>query len=427
MALKGIGFRGDFLFLARQWPDLLFLISFIFVALMRFERIESVSIRSGISIWMMLFVIYSVLLSASIGANNNAIAFSEIFILLRFTALYGFIVILSPSTTQIHFSISLILLSSMFQFIVGLMQFAGGEEVFQFFKPLDYNSVFSNIERSFTSNREGDRQMIIGSVGDFISFAYVIAIGMFIAIASDISRVKRVTVFFAFFALLFYSGSRTVFLGSFFSILYFYILTNSIDKKVISIIVVATVGIIGFVVMGSLSESVEYRYSSFLAIFSPQIIENLLNQRLGTLIYITPNYILSGDFLIGMSPDRFYLAEYVEQRYVGVPWILNAVLTNVVEDFYLLTLFLYYGLTGFLLLLVIFIVLWRMCWKVYRYFDRFVGALGILMLLGAGVFNIANQALEVRMFAVFFWMIMGFNCVILREKRKSVANTFSAQ
>lgn len=416
--LRYIGASGTSLFLLRQWPDFLTVLLLLTVFLYRATQ-TSLSLRhTSLIPWVFFFAIYSIGLTLVIQDNSNAIAFSNMFVLLRFTSIFWAIVLIEPSSREMARVVYLIAISVTVQAFLGWAQFFMGGAFLEAFKPADYASIVDGLERSFTTNRAIDRRILIGSMGDFISFSYFIAIGIFVTFMSPNRSWRTAVRLIMLYSVLFLAGSRTVFLCAVVAPLAFWAWKSSLERRLFYTVVSPPLIVIVFFFLQSFVGSAEYDYDTFAAIFSPRILESLMNQRLGVVVFIVPEYIASNDFLLGLSPDFVYAVDHISSEYRSVPQILLATLTGTIEDLYLVCLFLYYGLIGFSLLVIIFATLWKTCRAVYYSDMRIIGGLGILLLISSIFFNVGNQAFENRAFSFYFWLIMGLNGSLLYRRRR---------
>ena len=230
----------------------------------------------------------------------------------------------------------------------------------EFFKPVDYSSSITGIERSFTSNREAASRTLIGTTGDFVSFSYMMALGVMTTYFSKINKNLKFVLCLLFLLLLFMAGSRTVVLGTIIAMALFAWFESRIDKQVLVLLLLMLCLTPIAWLMEDYTQLRVYSYEGYLALFDKRTLESLLNQRLGVQLYVIPEFIRSGDFLLGLSPDRFFISDRVGIDYTGVPIVLQRVLPEVLEDVYPSALFIYYGLPGLTLTIVIVTKLYRM-------------------------------------------------------------------
>ena len=211
--LKLSGSSGASLFLLRQWPDICIFLMYSLAAATRFARRTQFGERWR-GLWVIGFLLWAIVISVATQGNNLGVALSEIYVLFRFVALYGLIALLQPSASEVRSIVGLLIFSAATQALLGCIQLIGGPQVMEFFKPVDYSSSITGIERSFTSNREAASRTLIGTTGDFVSFSYMMALGVMTTYFSKINKNLKFVLCLLFLLLLFMAGSRTVVLGT---------------------------------------------------------------------------------------------------------------------------------------------------------------------------------------------------------------------
>jgi hypothetical protein len=411
-------------FLLRQTTDVAIISLFVWVLLTQIVRKGTVvTSRVGVEVLFLCFVLWAILLSALTSGSDVGTNFSEIYVISRYGLLFYSVIALKPTENEIAKLIKYISLSVLLQMCIGYAQFVGGDTVKVFFSARDYTNSISEVARSFTINRVDARAALSGTTGDFINFAYLMAVGLILYVTIPGRLVKRIIIMALVGVVLFLSGSRAISISVIFVVLgYVLWIRNVLARYLVFAVIFAVIFPVFFILM-DLAKSVEYDYVSFWALFREETIISLLNQRLGMLVFFMPEFIASGDFIVGLSPDRFYIADVARRNYEGMPLVLISVFDQVFEDFYFIALFAYYGFVGFALYMTIF-------WKIFRvarelqesgdYLTRRVATISVLLLIIAIPLNIANQAFEARYFSFYLWLFAG---LVVHMKRVQLVNS----
>lgn len=366
----------------------------------------------------MLFFCYAIAISIFSTQANLATSGSEIFVLNRFVFLAMALPYVVNSERKVHkltrFLFALIIL----QAAIGMLQLIGGQTVIDLFRPNDYSNVLTGDSRSFTSNRGLSRNMLIGSMGDFISFGYMMLLGMIFAIA----RLKRGTGTFAllllFLTLIFFSGSRTIFLAALVLLALYVFSRARLIWRVAMVLITLVVVPIGFAILTQLAAAVRFEYTNFLSLFSTQMISALMNQRLGHLFLYLPTLLGDPMVLIGFSPDRSLIERYIFENYSQqLPYTYLATFYYTLEDFYPIALLSYYGLIGTALFYL----------AQYRIFagaksDRTsdspvlaqAATIVFWAIIGINILSLGNQSFENRGLSFMFWTSVGLYASAIR-------------
>lgn len=257
--------------------------------------------------------------------------------------------------------------------------------------------------------------MLIGSVGDFISFGYIVAILIFITLASSLNIDSRLVVAILLLAVLYFGGSRMIFLGTFVLTMGYFARAYSMQRRTILILALSFFFLIAVEFFLQSGVGAEYDYDDFAALFSPLFIQSLLNQRLGIIVYLLPEVLASPRVIFGFSPDRFYFADYVWAEFLSVPTNLVLVLPGILEDVYIAALLVYYGVVGLAIIVLVYARVCRVCLFNLRRGAEDLAILGLLLLIAGVFFSFANQVYENRVFSFYFWLVMGLNAVAAND------------
>jgi hypothetical protein len=304
--------------------------------------------------------------------------------------------------------LSLIILT---QVVIGVIQQFGGPPVIDFFRPNEYSNFMTGSERSFTSNRGLSRHMIIGTVGDFLSFGYIIFAGIIFLLARQPWQLHTYLLLIILLVMVFLSGSRTIFLSSLAVILF----TLFIKAKPGTRILLLVVGLIGvppsILFLINRAAGIEFEYSAFLAIFRPEFVESLMNQRLGHVFLYLPQFVVQPEAIFGLSPDRA-LATVFANTSLGkdLPYVFMATFNETLEDFYPAALITYYGLVGSTLFYSMYFRILLSAWRRRNHNNDLTAYLARLVLFFVAIahlLSLANQSFENRSFALILWVIVG--------------------
>ncbi|MGV0817249.1 hypothetical protein [Martelella sp. AMO21009] len=424
-----LGLSGGTLFLARAAVDLSSVVLFVLAATAATLRSRTISL-SGIRYErpFMLFFCYSIVISlistqASLLTNG-----SEIFVLNRFVFLAMALPYVVNSDQKVQRLLRFLFVLIIFQATIGILQLLGGPSVIDLFKPNDYSNILTGDARSFTSNRSLSRRMLIGSMGDFISFGYMMLFGMIFAIA----RLKRgpgtVALLLMFLALVFFSGSRTIFLAALVLLTLYLFSRARVAWRVMMVLIILLIAPIVLNIFSQMAASTTFEYTSFLGIFNPKFIDALLNQRLGHVVLYLPKLLGDPMALIGFSPDRRLVEQYVLENYgQQLPYIYLATFYHTLEDFYPIALLSYYGLIGTALF---YLAQYRIFAgaKAGRKSDNPLLAQPARIvfwgIIGINILSFGNQSFENRGLSFMFWLSVGLyasaiKCTNLKHKLKT--------
>lgn len=237
---------------------------------------------------------------------------------------------------------------------------------------------------------------------------------------------------FIFVVLILSSGSRAVALVS--SVLAVIHVIRSCERMAVIwsgfAVVFVAMGVLGYlVVTDSGLGSIDRR--SLWFIFTPDYIEQAMNQRLGLVVYILPVFLLTTRSLIGFSPDKHYFVEYVGELGLPIPTILLEVLAMVLEDVYWVAIYIYYGLIGTVFWGSYIVTIGRTLRESIGFSVETqcaaVCRTALLLLLVSVPLNLVNQAYEVRAFSFYLWLFCGLALVSMRQPPFRQSNYASAK
>ena len=403
---------GITLFLMRALADMLSVLIFLYVFIRNIYENRPFPISGiGYERCFFLFLIYSVFISVVSLNSNPGTNFSEILVLNRFVFLAMTTPFIVTSTIKAERLLSFLWIMVILQLVFGLTQVIGGPAVVEFFKPNDYSNFIAGSERSFTSNRDIDRRMLIGSLGDFISYGYILLFGLVLLSCRVIT--VRYRVLFVFFTLImiFLTGSRIIFLASIFLWLGYIFLRMPLKIKVVALVLFVSVVPPALLAMLEIASGVQFEYNSFVSLFKPEFVQALMSQRLGHLLLYLPQLFSDPIVIIGLSPDKPLVEAYALEQYGNeLPYVFLATFAGTLEDFYPAALISYYGLIGASLFYGVYYLIIKAAWadRVSE-FTLLTRMSHVILLLGVAmhILSLGNQSFENRGLSLMFWVSVG--------------------
>ncbi len=411
-ALGITGVSGPGLFFLRATVDILFVVVFIY-AVTR-STVEKTTWRlsgTGYEKFFFIFLSYSIVISLISTQSSLGVNVAEILVLNRFVFLALIIPMIVNTEKRILRLQKFIWVMVLLQAFIGLAQLLGGEPVLQLFTPSDYSNVLSGSDRSFTSGRGYDRQMLIGTVGDFISFGYVLAFGLLMQMSQRRIAVREYLWILALLLMIFFAGSRTIFLCATATLAAYTFFSLSQKGRFIFSLVILAVMTPVLLALYELAIRSEYVGTSLLALFRPEFLEVVMNQRLGHALLYLPKFIFDTNVIFGLSPDKYFAAAYATAKFGNeLPYVFLATFAETLEDFYPVALITYYGLVGsgvfYFFHYKIFIAAWRD--KSSQIDSLYLTSRQVLLALAlAHFFSLGNQSLENRSWALLLWISVG--------------------
>jgi len=426
--LSLMGLTGITLFLARSLVDALSLIVFAYAVFRNtLERRAFNLSGTNYEKVFFAFLIYSVVISIITQSSSLGVNAAEIFVLNRFIFIALTVPLLASSEKDVQRLMLFVWAMILLQLLIGAVQFIGGPPVIDIFRPNDYSNVMAGTDRSFTSNRGLDRSMLIGTVGDFISFAYVMCFGVLLLLAKKVLRIRDIVALTAFLSFVFLSGSRTIFLCTFTIIVLTLLYRMPLHWRLFSFsgIFIVTIPLIG--ILFDVAAAMEYQGTSFWALFRPELLSSLMNQRLGHALLYLPKFLTDPNSFFGLSPDRFYVADYVNQVYTSeLPYRFLYSFADTVEDFYPSALISYYGIFGASIFYLMQLKLFTHAVKTSSDQNEVLAQtsrLVLLLIITLNLLSFGNQSFENRGLSLLFWITIGAynSLLILRRKTDSVS------
>ena len=423
-----VGLSGAALFFSRSVIDILSIVVFSYAVLRNtLERRPFQLSGTNYEKFFFAFFLYSIAISLVNWKSSLGINIAEIVVLNRFVFLALSVPLLVSDERDIGKLLSFIWVMIFIQMGIGTVQAVGGSTVIDFFRPNDYSNIMAGTERSFTSNRGLDRNMLIGTLGDFISFAYVLAFGVILLLTKASLRARDLILLVLLLALIFLSGTRTVFLCALFVAIVYLIYRIPRRWRLLAVTCCIIGGASIIAVLLEIAANMEYIGTSFWALLRPELLSGLMNQRLGHLVLYLPLFITDPQAIIGLSPDRFYVANYVNQTYgFDLPYRFLYSFTDTLEDFYPSALISYYGLIGASLFYMAQFQLLKSALVSRSDSNETLARISrmvLLLIIATNLLSLGNQSFENRGLSLMLWMTIGaYSSLLIFKRNGSVSN-----
>ncbi|MEH6607775.1 MAG: hypothetical protein V7696_00285 [Halioglobus sp.] len=312
------------------------------------------------------------------------------------------------------------------QCFIGLVQWLVGYPALEFFAPKGLQDLFG-MRRGSMIDRGRDDLEIFGTFRNTIGFAYLMLIGLVVLLVSQRPSINYKLIFSISLAvcLCYLSGSRIVLLLMLALLaLRFLGLENDwikLRKWFVLGPVLLVIAIYAY--LGVLSLDLELQRGSMAYIFSPKILEGLMNQRLGIITLILPQVATDPMLLIGYGADKFSLAANIANT-VDVPnQVLVDLLDQTLEDVYWIAILFYYGYVGFFLWILFFFMVYNQLAKVEIGMPTWVVEscrVAKILLLASIPLNFVNQAFENQIFSLALWTFAAITVAAMRQSARTL-------
>lgn len=418
---------GDTTYLVlRELPDLIILsmAGLLLVKWLLAERSIPIA-GGGIDVYLALFVFWAFV---TILMNPGADIFTGILnikAILRYVLLLYILLMLDPTPEQIDGFLNWLGIVIFVQAIIGILQFFGGDSVTELLAARHVSEAIGGVRKIFTGGREGNDLM--GTMGDTISFGYFMMLGLILQLSVRPSlSLLRAGAVFVFLVLTFLSGSKAIFLTSL-MIIYGFLVSRMGLKKVLmgTLLLLPILLFIGYMAYMAIPDSMIEAAS---AAFS-YMMAGMMNSRLGIVVYILPKIILTPHNIIGFSPDKKFISEYVFAAFPSVPVILLSVLPKVLDDVYWVAMYFYYGLVGFTLWILFLLSVYRRIKRIKVMQESinplfsYIETVSITLMLASIPLNFLDQTFEVRSFSFYLWLFCGLAFVHRRQALAAMGNS----
>ena len=407
----------------RQLIDLIVFSMFALLVLKRLFTGRSVPvIGRGCDVLLFLFLACAALTSL-LNHADVALSIANIKALLRYILLIYIILLLDPTEKQIIRLLRWIGAAIIGQLFIGIFQYAGGFAARDFLAARHVSDNVAGIATDFTGDRFEDINDLMGTMGNTIAFGMFLLVGISMWLVSHrLGRLRYWLGFFLLFIPIYLTGSRSVVLSALFLLLVNYGLVFNFTKLARKILLLVPL-VIPFLFLSDYLIDTE-NHKSFSYIFTPDYIQEALNQRLGILVYLGPHISFSSHSLLGYSPDKFIFIDFVHAHLKMVPQILVDVLEYVIEDVYWVALFIYYGWVGLIIWGLFLFQIWKKLTFIREQFISptlmHLSSTALLLLIVSIPLNFLNQAFEVRAFSFYLWLICGLTLAFYRRVQRDM-------
>ena len=207
---------------------------------------------------------------------------------------------------------------------------------------------------------------------------------------------------------IFFSGSRAYLLIAIAYVLYGFLKMRS-WQILFTVLLIAPFTLLIELDLGSTN-------NDFFFFLSPSYINVAMQQRLGVVVELLPQYVSSVDFLLGYGSDKAYAVERLSDDF-SFQFLSVLNLPYIIEDVYWFTMLVYYGLFGTVCFAIYLIGMGKACKEIYffsgwllrKYLAVFLWSLLALVVLG-----FTGQVVEIKVFSFYFWFFSG---VVLFARR----------
>ncbi len=416
--LKWLPVSDQMYLLLRQVPDFLVFGLAGMLLLGKLSSSKRILIIGGsVDVYIFLFIgwaFITIMLNPAADLLTGAL---NIKALLRYVLLIYILLILNPTEKQIENLIKYFWIVLLAQVVIGILQLFGGVTMRDFLAAKNVYEGIGGFTKQFTGDKFEGVNDLMATMGDTVSYAYFLLIGLVIWITKKPSKqMKHWLMILLFMLLIYFSDSKSVFLTSIL-VLVFYLAHLYHWKKVLLCgMFVLPVSIFFFWIL------IPSSLVSEIINDGDRLLVGLMNSRLGIFAYILPKVFLTYQNIIGFSPDKYFFAEYVSLNFSSVPSILVVVLPNVLEDVYWAAMYVYYGLIGFGFWLLFLFSLHK---RINRFkhmdsgYTAYISLVATTLLLVAIPLNFLNQAFEARSFSFYLWLFCGLALV---QRRRAIKN-----
>lgn len=410
--LKWIPVSDSAYLLLRQIPDLLTFAVCIFMIgrqVFEFRPLRMVSRRFDL-----LLALFVVLAGVSAGLNSirPAAALIELKALLRFVLLGCALVLMRPSEKDLKRFLKCLLYGVGLQLCFAGFQLAGGIPARDFLAGRDASEAILGQTAVFTGNKNEDANAIIGTLGNMINFALFLIVGLCAWLST---QARKGWTYWAGCSVILFSiylaKARIPLVVAVLLILQHQLWLHG-KRRALLLLTPLVALIAGGLAAGiQNSEDITSYGSPFrvFSLFSPGIVQNFLNQRLGIILYLAPEFFHRWTALFGVGPDPQAVVDWFAGQ-PGIPAVLMLVLPDIAGDVYWCTLLFYYGLIGLMSFVGILVLCYRMMRKVARVTHGIHGTvaqMATLLLLASIPLNFVNQAFAIRQFSFYLWVVVG--------------------
>ena len=403
--LKWFHVSEDAFIILRQMPDAIVYSFILFMVLTYLMSRKVAIVDKSLPIYLVVFISIACL---SILINNSSLANSALKMnaLLRYMLLVFILYWLRPTEKQATLFIKTVIVISLVEATVGILQYYSASNVRSFFQPRELTAV----QYAVTAIKKGSGESF-GTMANTINYAFFLVIGLVVLITLNkhAFNYKVATMIFIVFYLMlgiYASGSRSAFLSVLIIIgLYIYYKYNI---RILLYFMPLLLGLVFMIMFADVGTSAQ----DFWFFLSPGYLDMLESQRLG-MIRILVDYIGAMDphLLFGLSPDKSHLVQYLSMHY-KMPLFFSELTLQAFEDVYWAALLFYYGAVGlFIYVLMIFSIYKKVVGNgrhnnLSAFHIDLILTTKIMLVMLIPV-NMFGQILVVRQYAFYMWMMVG--------------------
>lgn len=423
--LKWLPITDQTYLLLRQIPDIIVVLLFLLLVVKKNKNRSGIPIiGKRIDALLLAFFVWSFIASL-LNSVDLLSATIKIKAQLRYVLLIYSILILNPSQGQVKKTLRLIGWAVLVQVIIGIFQFSGGIPARDFLAARHTKEIIAGMKVAFTGDRFVDVNDLMGTMGNTIGYGMFLLVGLSLWIVSCRTGGKWYWLGTSVLTILLYlSGSRSVVIAAVIvvSAHHWMVLGSSKLSRKILLLTPLFITLVIFALLDSIDIlPAAARNEDFSYMFTANYIQVALKQRLGILVYIVPQLLITPHSVIGFGPDKLLFVDYVNTNFHKVPHMLLAVLPDVIEDVYWVAQVAYYGFIGLFLWILFLLRSGKMIVFARKhalsYTSTRVTTIALLLLLISVPLNFFNQAFSVRGYSFYLWLMCGLALSLYRREK----------
>lgn len=416
--LKWITSNPNVTLIFSQLPDLIILGTFTLLFVSKFHAKKNLKVINGqLDIVLIVFILFQLLHSISINSNvfNTLVNLKATF---RYILLIYILININFSKNYLNKILNAVSFILILEVSIGLIQVVISPEARMFFLPMEFKEIgqeFASISK-YQLFREN---IIFGTMDKPIEYSLLLFVALvFVLTNNKLTKLSSLLYAAILFFLIYWSGSRAVFLVSILLVIFNYLLLHSINKFIIYTLISIPLLAIAVALLIFFTD-VEDNYVFFA--FSKKYWEIAKMQRLGIIFIMAPEFFFNSfiTILLGFSGDISTLAEHFS-KITNRPLILK-LSPGTIEDVYWVAFLYYYGVTG-LLTLIYFVVYFfkKMHSNLGLYFSNVkfdIIRASLLLLSSSILLNFFMQSFKIRTFSFFLWLLVGMSIYSINQYR----------
>ncbi len=410
--LKWLPVSDSVYLLLRQIPDLLtFAVCIYMIGRQVFEFRPLRMVSRRFDLLLALFLVLACI-SAWLNGIGPAAAFIELKALLRFVLLGCALALMQLSERDLNKFLKCLMYGVGLQMCFAGLQTMGGIPARDFLIGRDASEGILGQNAVFTGNKNGEGNALIGTLGNMVNFALFLIVGLCAWLSTQARKGWSYWSGCGVLLLLIYLTKARAPLVVAILLIFQHQLWLHGKRRVLVLLTPLLVLITAGLAAGVQNSEDITSYDSPLRVFSffsPGIIHDLLNQRLGIVLYLAPQFFHRGTAVLGVGPDPQAVVDWFG-RQPGIPAVLMLVLSGIAGDVYWCTLLFYYGLIGLLSFVGILVMSYKTMRKVAMEsegIDQTMAQMAVLLILASVPLNFVNQAFAIRQFSFYLWVAVG--------------------